>query len=301
MSAPLSILGACARAWLATTPHKNIEQEFDAHGPGQFRKIGRFIKLALTGAALTMKHAGLTKLPPSRTGVFLGTGLGNLADLVPFVQSLYDGQSIPSPIQFANSVGNSGAFYIAQAYGLEGPVLAICQDEVSFEAALMNAATLLHASEIDYALVGGLDVFVPPATEQRARLGLDANDESMPLGEGAGFWLLSREEGKGIAQLLEVSVRQVDPSVALTNGALKFDGPRSLFLADGLRSQEPRLLSTLGSSTIALERTPGLFPTQAAFGAGAFVAGPALPGALYHSLSATREGLVGAITARKTI
>lgn len=299
ISAPLSILGSCSRAWLATTPHRGIEEEFDALWPGQFRKIGRFIKLALTGAAVTMKHAGLTKLPPARTGVFLGTGLGNLADLVPFVRSLYDGESIPSPIQFANSVGNSGAFYIAQAYQLEGPVLAICQDEVSFEAAVMNAATLLHAGEIDFALVGGLDVFVAPASEQRARLGLDVADESIALGEGCGFWLLAREAGKGVAQLLEVTVKQVDPSDALKTGAWKFDGPRTLFLSDWLQPKQTQLLASLGPGSAAVARTPGTFPTQSAVGAAAFASGSTEAGSLYHSLSITREGLLGAITARK--
>jgi len=300
MIAPISVLGACSRAWLATTPHRSIEEEFETLWPGQFRKIGRFIKLALTGAAVAMKHAGVPKLPPRRTGVFLGTGLGNLADLVPFVKSLYDGESIPSPIQFANSVGNSGAFYIAQAYALEGPVLAICQDEVSFEAAVLNASLLLRSGEIDYALVGGVDVFVAPASEQLARLGYDAADPSIALGEGAGFWLLSREPGQGVAQLLEVSVRQAPPAEAL-KAALKFDGPRTLFLNDRLREHQAPLLEGLGPNSVAAARPPGIFPTQGAFGAGAFVAGTARPGSLYHSLSSTREGLLGSITARKTV
>ncbi len=298
MNEPISILGACARGWLATPPHKALEDEFEALWAGQFRKIGRFIKLALTGAALAMRHAGRVKLPPRRTGVFLGTGLGNLADLIPFVHSLYDGQSIPSPIQFANSVGNSGAFYIAQAYALEGPVLAICQDEVSFEAALMNGLALLHADEIDYALVGGVDVFVPPASDQLARLGRE--DESIPLGEGVGFWLLSRESGQGFAQLLEASLTHCAPDAELRRAALTYEGTRTLFLSDGLRPHQTRLLESLAPATLA-PSSPGIFPTQSAFAAGAFAAGNSPPGALYHSLSLTREGLVGAITARKTI
>ena len=299
MNPPLSILGSCSRTWLATTPHRAIEEEFEQHWPGKFRKIGRFIKLALTGASLAMKHAGVTALPPRRTGVFLGTGLGNLADLVPFVKSLYDGESIPSPIQFANSVGNSGAFYIAQAYQLEGPVLAICQDEVSFEAAVANASLLLHAGEIDFALVGGLDVFVAPASEQLARLGYDASDTSIPLGEGVGFWLLAREAGQGVAQLLDVSVKQLAPADALKT-ALRFEGPRALFLSDRLRAGQAQLLASLGPGAELVERTPGTFPTQAAFAGGSFAAGSARPGALYHSLSATREGLLGCLTVRKT-
>ena len=300
MRAPISILGGCARAWPGSPAHTQLEEEFEALWSGQFRKIGRFIKLALSGAALAMKHAGIKQLPPRRTGVFLGTGLGNLADLIPFVRSLYDGQSIPSPTQFANSVGNAGAFYIAQAYALEGPVLAICQDEASFEAALLNASTLIHAEEIDFALVGGVDVFVPPASEHLARLGLNPTDTQVALAEGVGFWLLSREANQGLAQLLDVTMKQAEPALML-KPPRELEGPQTLFLGHGLAAHQPQLLSLLGRGALAAASSPGIFPTQAAFGAGSFVTGNAVPGALYHSLSSTREGLLGSITARKTL
>jgi hypothetical protein len=301
MMPPLSILGACARTWLATTPHRAVEEEYETHWPNKFRKIGRFIKLALTAAAVSTKQAGMARVPPTRTGVFLGTGLNNLADTVPFVKSLYDGESIPSPIQFANSVGNAGAFYLAQAYTLEAPALAICQDEVSFEAAVVNAALLLHAGEIDLALVGGVDAFVPPASEQLCRLGYDASDESIPLGEGVGFWLLSREAGKGIAQLLDATLKTMAPDEALKAHAAKFDVPCTVFLNERLQPRHAELLALLPATSTAAPRPPGIFPTESAWAAGSFVNGPANPGSIYHSLSSTREGLLGAITVRKTL
>ena len=206
MKNTLSILGASSLVFPVADPGQGLEKEFEAHWSGRFRKIGRFIKLALAGAAVAVKHAGLKELPARRTGIFLGTGLGNLADLVPFVISLYDG-SIPSPIQFANSVGNSGAFYVAQAYGVEGPVQAISQDEVSFEAAVVNAALLLEAGEIDLALVGGVDVFVAPLSDHLARIGRDAAELSeASLAEGAGFWVLSRKRSGSIAELIDASL-----------------------------------------------------------------------------------------------
>ena len=294
---PLSILGASSLSFPAAPPHKRVEEAFDALWAGKFRKIGRFIKLALAGAALAVKHAGLQSLPARRTGVFLGTGLGNLADLVPFVQSLYETGGIPSPIQFANSVGNSGAFYIAQAYALEGPVLAICQDEVSFEAAVTNAASLLHAGEIDLALVGGVDAFVPPLSDHLARLGHDpVTHGGLALGEGAGFWVLSSQEGQGLAQLLDASVGGVDPRAALTS-QLAFGGARRLFLSDRLRPHQAALLDLLGPGAAPVASHSGTFPTEAAAAAADFVLSDA--GGLFHSMSATREGLLGTLTVRK--
>ncbi len=88
----------------------------------RFRRLGRFIQLALAGA-VEAAYAVKQKLPPERTGVFLATGLGNLSDLMPFSHAVFGDPGFHiSAIQFANSVGNAGAFYIAQAHaGLDRP------------------------------------------------------------------------------------------------------------------------------------------------------------------------------------
>ena len=295
MMPPLSILGASALCFPIAESAARVDEAFEPLWAGRFRKIGHFIKLALAGAGLAVRHAGLTQLPARRTGVFLGTGLGNLSDLLPFADSLYDG-SIPSPTQFANSVGNSGAFYIAQAYALEGPVLAISQEEVSFEAAVVNARLLLYAEEIDFALVGGIDVYMPPLGDHLARLGHDPKHEAaLALADGVGFWVLSREVGeKSVARLLEASVGGGDPEATLA----RLDGPsQSLFVGERLRGREAPLRAKLGATLVP--RCPGTFLTESAVTAGAFVTGVAPSGALYHSVAATREGVLGALTVRR--
>ncbi len=169
------------------------------------RRMGRFMQLAVTGAVETVAKSGLT-LPGPRTGVFLATGLGNISDLFPFSHAVFGDPGFHvSAIQFANSVGNAGAFHIAQALSLTGPVLAVSQDEASFEAALLQAVTLLDAGDIDYALVGAVDVVMPKVTDHLARMGLPP-DAPLKLGEGSAWWLLGREESGDFAVLEDVTL-----------------------------------------------------------------------------------------------
>ena len=128
---------------LASRRDQRIDARLTELTGKRYRRMGRFMQLALTGAVEAAKKSRL-ELPPSRTGVFLATGLGNISDLLPFSHAVFgDPGCHVSAIQFASSVGNAGAFFIAQALGLTGPVMAVSQDEVSFEAALMQACALI--------------------------------------------------------------------------------------------------------------------------------------------------------------
>jgi hypothetical protein len=172
----------------------------------RFRRLGRFMQLALSGAIEAAMKSGL-HLPPSRTGVFLGTGLGNISDLMPFTHAVFGDPGFHvSAIQFANSVGNAGAFYIAQTLSLTGPVLAVSQDEVSFEAALLQATTLLDDGALDFALVGAVDVAMPNVHDHLARMGF-APDAPLKLSEGSAWWLLGRPAASDVGTLEAISMQ----------------------------------------------------------------------------------------------
>ncbi len=168
----------------------------------RLRKVGRFIKLSLCGALSALRDPLLPSGSRERVGVFLATGLGNLLDLISFSEAaLGGGQSFPSPTQFANSLGNSAAFYVAQALEISGPVLAVSQDELSFEAAVINAWALLEANEIDLALVGGVDIDCPAAEDQRTRMGFEPEGDVTP-GEGSA-WLVLERASAGSTAIIE--------------------------------------------------------------------------------------------------
>ncbi|HCS76568.1 MAG TPA: hypothetical protein DIW05_02185, partial [Syntrophaceae bacterium] len=153
------------------------------------RRAGRFIKLVCCGALSCMQGAPKEVLQGKRTGIFLSTGLGNIDEILPFITQVFkhDG-GFPSPNQFANSVSNAAAFFLAKACDVKGTVITVSQEELSFESALWLAQSYLDAGEIELALVGGCDVFTPAVEDYRERLNLvPGRYRRAPLGEGSSW------------------------------------------------------------------------------------------------------------------
>ena len=81
-----------------------------------------------------------------KIGIFLATGLGNNHEILPFIKQVFkhDG-GFPSPNQFANSVSNAAAFFLARICEIKGVVLTISQEELSFEASLWLVQSYLES------------------------------------------------------------------------------------------------------------------------------------------------------------
>jgi len=172
------------------------------------RRAGRFIKLVCCGALACLRSAPENILQDKKTGIFLATGLGNIDEILPFITQVFkhDG-GYPSPNQFANSVSNAAAFYLAKRCDVKGLVLTVSQEEFSFESALWLAQTYLEAGEIELALVGGCDVFTPTVEEYRERMNFHPGDVCVaPMGEGSSWLLLGRSENLSMGQLLSVNL-----------------------------------------------------------------------------------------------
>jgi hypothetical protein len=125
---------------------------------------------------------------------------------LPFITQVFKHEGgFPSPNQFANSVSNAAAFFLARICEIKGVVLTISEEELSFESALWLAQSYLENGEIDLALVGGCDVFTPTVEEYRERMDLKPdNARLLPMGEGSS-WLLLGEDNKGkIGDILAV-------------------------------------------------------------------------------------------------
>jgi len=170
------------------------------------RRAGRFIKMVCCGALACLKKVPPDYLKTKKVGIFLATGLGNVDEILPFITQVFKHEGgFPSPNQFANSVSNAAAFFLARICEIKGVVLTISEEELSFESALWLAQSYLENSEIDLALVGGCDVFTPTVEEYRERMDLKpGNSRLLPMGEGSSWLLLGGDNKEKIGDILAV-------------------------------------------------------------------------------------------------
>lgn len=145
------------------------------------RRIGRFIQLALIGAGRCAKQASL----PANAAVYLGSGRGDLEVTIEVMQALLRDGHAPKPLSFINTVSNAACFYVAQSLQLMGRSSFVCNRYFAFETMLQLAALDLAAGVVDAALVGTVDVVVPPLAAHRIRLGLGSE---APVAD-ASHWL----------------------------------------------------------------------------------------------------------------
>jgi hypothetical protein len=271
-------------------PGPELEARINKMSGKRFRRLGRFIQLALCGAVEAVQKAKTT-LPPDRTGIFMASGLGNMSDFLPFSHAIFGDPGFhPSAIQFASSVGNAGAFHIADALGTTAPIIALCQDEVSFEAALLNAVSLIDAGDIDFAVVGSVDMVMPPVADHLARMGYgreEAVAKGLKLSEGSAWFVLGKPGPDDVATLEALSlehVAELKPLLdTLSDAKVTLCGAAAAALpADRIRDWDV-----------------GTLYTHAALAPCLFLSEEGKPGDRLHVVSRTREGLTGRVTVRR--
>lgn len=147
----------------------------------RFRRINRFIQLALIGAH-ECRHSDRSDWASSQP-IVIATGQGNIADTTQMLSSVVGRGQPPMPFQFINLAGNMAGFYLAQSLGVEAANTTVSQLDFPVEAALTVAAEEFrrHGS----ALLGAVDELAWPLEAHRRRLGA-ASDQA--IGEGS-HWL----------------------------------------------------------------------------------------------------------------
>jgi hypothetical protein len=185
------------------------------------RRAGRFIKLVCCGALACLRSVPAEDIKDKKIGIFLATGLGNVDEILPFITQVFKHEGgFPSPNQFANSVSNAAAFFLAKVSEIKGVVLTISQEELSFESALWLAQSYLESGEIELALIGGCDVFTPTVEDYRERMDLTPdNHRSMTMGEGSSWLLVGNTIGKKIGNILSVTLDH-NPKTGLSNESI---------------------------------------------------------------------------------
>lgn len=283
------------------------------------RRAGRFIKMVCCGALACLKHVPPADLKEKKIGIFLATGLGNVEEVLPFITQVFKHEGgFPSPNQFANSVSNAAAFFLARICEVKGVVLTISQEELSFESAMWLAQVYLESGEIDLALVGGCDVFTPTVADYRERMNLTVNNaRRLPVGEGSSWLLLGGNGENKLGDILGVELsNKIIPAPDMSASsriekdctdfllAIEPNTGRSLkeikpCLLPGFRvpEMEPELWRRPGWTIEDYLPGCGIHPTAAAFGiARALLGGKNALYVHYNYHASGRPALVAAVT-----
>lgn len=189
----------------------------------RLRRSNRYIALSLLGALACVRGQQLAE----DCGVYLGSGLGNVAETVAMFGPVLDEGLAPMPFGFINVSSNMAGFTLAQQLGLHGRNLALANAHNPFAAALACALRDLHAGRVSQALVGAVDEGVWPLAVQRQRLGLA---EEASLGEGSGWILLGN--AAGIGRLTLTSLSTLPSPSALSETILPWPGLEQQFPDD---------------------------------------------------------------------
>lgn len=147
-----------------------------------FRRVDRFIQLALLGSARCT--AGVTLQPDC--GLYLGSGLGPMGSNIATQEQLIREREIPRPFDFINTLGGSAGYYIARNLELSAQNVFISRRGASLEAVLGAALPDLALGILTQALVGIVEEATLPLAAHRRRQGLPAGTA---VAEGS-HWLL---------------------------------------------------------------------------------------------------------------
>jgi hypothetical protein len=118
-----------------------------------FRRVNRFILLALLGARQCMDRSPLE----ADTAIYLTTEHGNLGETAEVIDEIYAAQSLPKPFGFINTMSNTAAFYLARNLGVRGRNIMVSSQHLSFERGLELLKVDFSTGAAKSALIGGVD------------------------------------------------------------------------------------------------------------------------------------------------
>lgn len=138
-----------------------------------------------------------------RCGLFLGCAANDISLMIPLGTSIQENQRP----QFSRGRVGNGVYAdkLASEFGLNPLSLTYNTACTSSSNAILDAATMLEAGVVDYALVIGMEMFAPHSFEgfvsmqllaQQQTKPFDANRDGLLLGEALGVLLMSRDDVK---------------------------------------------------------------------------------------------------------
>lgn len=165
----------------------SLKEELSRYTQEHFRRVNRFILLALLGARQCIHQHHLE----AGTAVYLTTEHGNLGETADVLDEIYTARSLPKPFGFINTMSGTAAFYIARNLGILGRNLTISSQHLSFERGLDLLKTDFAARLERSALIGGVD------ESNLSRTAIEKQtDRGWRMVDGSG-WLYVKSEKEG--------------------------------------------------------------------------------------------------------
>lgn len=172
----------------------------------QLRRMSRVIKMGVAAGMMALKEADIT-VP---NGIITGTSFGCLEDTGIFLSKMIDSKEHAlNPTPFIQSTHNTIGSQIALLLQCQGYNQTYTQRAFSFENSLLDALMELKENPAQSILVGGVDEITGLSHSIQKRFGIfrsnvksslnlfDSEEDGTINGEGAAYFVLSGEPGKG--------------------------------------------------------------------------------------------------------
>lgn len=177
------------------------------------RRMSRIIKMGVASAMQCLHDAGVN----NPDAIITGTAYGCLADTDAFLTRLVEfKEELLSPTAFIQSTHNTVGAQIALQIKCHNYNNTYVHRGSSFEAALLDALSLLNEGEGNHILVGAVDEIIDNSHAIIKRFGnykqeaessrlLTSGEPGTMAGEGAAFFMVSDQKQSGaIAELIDV-------------------------------------------------------------------------------------------------
>jgi 3-oxoacyl-(acyl-carrier-protein) synthase len=197
---------------------QSIEPDYKNYiKPIQLRRMSRLLKMGVTAAGICLHEAGIEK----PDAIITGTGLGMIEETEKFLNGILDnGEKLLNPTAFIQSTHNTVGAHIAVMLGCNNYNLTYVHGPVALEHALLDSMMWLEERPSDKVLLGGVEEITEAHFALIDNLGswkkgkvsnLNLLNDKSPgtiAGEGASFFLLSREENPAnYGRILDLSIR----------------------------------------------------------------------------------------------
>lgn len=181
----------------------------DLMPPASLRRMSKGVKMGMYAAKMALQESDIE----TPDAIITGTGLGCLIDSEKFLELLLENdENHLTPTAFIQSTHNTVGGQIALQMGCKGYNFTYVHQNSSFESALLDAFLQIKGSEIENALVGGIDE-VGASTYRNLQIAEKINTEEqlfetgVNAAEGATFFFLNKKvTEESYAEIVDISV-----------------------------------------------------------------------------------------------